>query len=63
MSVCGLTSLLLRSHTTVPVGGQRPGRRADAVVRPRGVHTVAVLTVGWVLTLVDVWRTKRSLEV
>lgn len=47
-------SLLLRSHTTVSVGGQGPGRRADAVVRSRSVHTVAILTVGWVLTLIHI---------
>lgn len=47
-------SLLLWSHTTVAVGGQRPGRRADAVVRPRSVHTEAVLTVFWVLTLIRI---------
>lgn len=45
-------SLLLRSHTTVPVSSQRPGWRADAVVRPWRVHTEAILTVLWILTLV-----------
>lgn len=38
-------SLLLWGHTAVAVRGQDPGRRADAVVGPRGVHTVAILTV------------------
>ena len=52
-----LTSLLLGGHTAVTVGGQHPGRRADAVVRPWSVHTVAVLTVGRVLTLIYICRT------
>ena len=52
-----LTSLLLRSHTAVTVGGQHPGRRADAVVRPWSVHTVAVLTVGRVLALIHICGT------
>lgn len=54
--VLALTSELLWGHTTVTVGGQSPGWRADAVVGPWGVHTLAVLTVGWVLTLVYIWK-------
>lgn len=55
-----LTCLLLRGHTTVPVGGQCPRRRADAVVGARSVHALAVFTVGRVLALVHVCREDRG---
>lgn len=55
-----LTCLLLRGHATVTVSGQRPWRRADAVVGARCVHTLAVLTIGWVLALVHVCREDRG---
>lgn len=62
--VRALTGLLFRSHATVTVSGQGPGRITDAVVRPWSVHTSAVLTVGWVLTLVYIcgthWFTHSS---
>lgn len=54
-----LTSLLFRSHTAVSVCGQGPGRWADAVVRARSVHTVAILTVGCVLALIYIYRAQR----
>lgn len=46
------TSLLFGGHAAVPVRGQGPGRRADAVVGAGRVHAVAVLAVGRVLALV-----------
>ena len=54
-----LTSLLLRGHAAVTVDGQGPGRRADAVVRARSVHAVAVLTVERVLALIHVCGAQR----
>lgn len=54
--VLALTSELLWGHTTVTVSGQSPGWRADAVVGPWGVDALAVLTVGWVLALVYIWK-------
>lgn len=59
ISPTALTRLLLRSHTTVTVDSEDPGWRAGAVVRPRGVHTVAILTVVWVLTLIHICTAKR----
>lgn len=55
-----LTCLLLRGHATVTVSGQRPWRWADAVVGAWRVHTLAVLTVGWVLTLVHICREDKG---
>lgn len=57
-----LTSLFLWSHTAVAVIGQGPGWRADAVVGPQSVYTVAVFTVGWVLALIHVCTTKRQIQ-
>lgn len=46
--------LLLGSHTAVAVGGQGPGQRADAVVRARGVHTLAIFTVGRIQAFIQI---------
>lgn len=60
--VSALTSLFLRSNTAITVGCQRPGRGADAVVRPWSVHTMPILTIGWVLTLIHICTTKRATQ-